>query len=65
MHFPHREEREGREVWGAWVLKKSHSPIGDSEFKGHAIKWLRMVFVANGFDFAHIEPFAVNCMDPA
>jgi len=62
--FSHREEREGRGVWGAWKLKKSHSPIGESESKGHAIQWLSMVFITNCFDFAHFVHFAVNSMDP-
>jgi len=47
---------------GAWILKKSDSPIGESESKGHAIPWLSMIFIADCFDFAH---FAVNCMEPA
>jgi hypothetical protein len=47
---------------GAWILKKSDSPIGESESKGHAIPWLSMIFIADCFDFAH---FAVNCIDPA
>jgi hypothetical protein len=56
----HRENREGREVLGTWMLKKSDSPIGESESKGHAIQWLGRVFRANCFNFAH---FVVNCME--
>jgi hypothetical protein len=60
-----RKEREGREVLGAWKLKKSSSAIAESESKGNAIKWLSMIFIANSFDFVHTAHFAVNCMDPA
>jgi hypothetical protein len=52
-----RKEREGHEVWGAWILKKSDSPIGEPESKGHAIQWPSMVSIAKCFDFAHFVPF--------
>jgi len=52
-------------VFGAWILKKFHSPIGESESKGHAIEWLCILFKSNDFDFAAFARFAVNCMDPA
>jgi hypothetical protein len=59
-----RKVREGRKVLGAWILKKSNSPIGGSESRGNAFKWLSMHFIAHCFDFAHLAPFAVNCISP-
>jgi hypothetical protein len=51
--------------YGGLDTEKTNPSISESESKGHAIQWLGMIFIANCYDLASFEHFAVNCMDPA